>query len=82
MKFLKENWFKIAVIILLIMCYSRLGTTPIDTNGSVDRVSYLLDSKLTEVVDSVQSLEYYLDEMNNELKDIESNTANIWYAVQ
>jgi len=49
--FLKENWFRIAVLALLLMCYSRLG----EINENVYYVADITDSGTSRIV---QTLEY------------------------
>lgn len=58
---LKENWFKALVIILLLMIYSRLGEIKENTFYTADMV----DASASRIIDSVNNLEGYLDEINN-----------------
>lgn len=56
------NWFQIAVILLLILCYMRLGKIEENAFYTADMV----DSSATRIIDSESS---YLDE-------IQTNTQN------
>lgn len=61
-KFFKENWFEIIVIVLLIMCYMRLGSIEENSFYTAD----VADSSATRIVNT----------MEDYLPDIERNTAN------
>ncbi|MDB5225487.1 MAG: hypothetical protein JWL87_439 [Candidatus Adlerbacteria bacterium] len=62
--FFKEFWFQIAVLILLIMCYVRLGEIKDNTFYTADMV----DSSTTRIINSFED---YLNEIQN-------NTQNTW----
>ena len=60
----KQNWFQIIVILLLILCYMRLGKIEENTFYTADMV----DSSATRIINSFVD---YLDE-------IQRNTENTW----
>lgn len=65
--FLKTNWFQIVVIILLVMCYTRLG----EINDNTYYVADIVDSSTSSLINTFEDY----------LSDIESNTANIYYSI-
>jgi len=60
----KQNWFQIIVIVLLFLCYTRLGKIQENTFYTADMV----DASASRVINSTVD---YLDE-------IKDNTANTW----
>ena len=60
----KRNWFQIIVIILLLLCYSRLGTIQENTFYT----AYMVDSSATRIISASED---YLNE-------IQQNTQNTW----
>ena len=48
---LKENWFKLAIVILLLMIYSRLGGVKENTFYTAD----VVDASATRMIDSLDS---------------------------
>jgi len=60
----KQNWFQIAVLILLVMCYIRLGEIKDNAFYTAD----IVDSSATRVI---TTFEDYLNEIQN-------NTQNTW----
>ena len=60
----KQNWFQIVVIILLLMCYTRLGKIEENAFYTADMV----DASASRVINSTVD---YLDE-------IQTNTENTW----
>ena len=71
-KFIKENWFNLVVVILLLMVYSRLGQIKENTfytadmvDASASRVINSMEDSNSDLTDSVNNLEGYLDEINN-----------------
>ena len=60
----KQNWFQIIVIVLLILCYIRLGKIEENTFYTADMV----DASATRIINSTVD---YLDE-------IKDNTENTW----
>lgn len=65
---LKENWFKVAIIILLLMTYSRLGGIKENTFYTAD----MTDASATRIIDSLDDrlyrLEHLLDSILYELQ--------------
>ena len=61
---IKQNWFQIIVIMLLMLCYIRLGKIADNTFYTAD----LVDSSATRVINSTID---YLDR-------IQDNTENTW----
>ena len=69
---LKENWFGVFVIILLLMIYSRLGEIKENTfytadmvDSSASRVINSVEDSGSNLTDAINNLEGYLDEINN-----------------
>ena len=69
---LKENWFGVFVIILLLMIYSRLGEIKENTfytadmvDSSASRVINSVEDSSSNLTDAINNLEGYLDEINN-----------------
>lgn len=60
----KQNWFQIVVILLLVLCYARLGKIEENTFYTADMV----DSSATRIINS--SIDY--------LEEIQRNTENTW----
>ena len=60
----KRNWFQIIVIILLVLCYNRLGKIEENAFYTADMV----DASATRIINSSTD---YLDE-------IQTNTENTW----
>lgn len=60
----KQNWFQIIVIILLVLCYGRLGKIKENTFYTADMV----DASATRIINSTTD---YLNE-------IQDNTENTW----
>jgi hypothetical protein len=60
----KQNWFQIIVIILLVLCYTRLGKIKENTFYTADMV----DASATRIINSTTD---YLNE-------IQDNTENTW----
>ena len=65
---IKENWFKLIVVVLLIMIYSRLGAIKGNTVYTADMV----DASTSRVVDS----------LNDRLDDMEAILDSILYELQ
>ena len=61
--FIKENWFKLVIVILLIMIYAKLGSIKENTfytadmvDASATRIIDLLDWRLKNIDDGVDSI--------------------------
>jgi len=61
--FIKENWFKLAVLVVLLMIYSRLGNIKENTFYTADMV----DSSSTRIIDN---LEYRLRSIDSGIDSI------------
>lgn len=66
-----QNWFQFAVIILLILCYVRLGQIKESTFYTADMVD-----------DSTRRLMYSLDDIYSRMGDVQSDVQSIYYEVQ
>lgn len=75
MQKIKQNWFQIIVIVLLLMCYSRLGEISKNTFYTADIVDASTERIIDSFADSFRGIENLLDDVN-------TNTKNVWYAVQ
>lgn len=62
--FIKENWFKMLIIILLLMIYFRLGKVIDNTFYTAD----VVDSSISRIINSFEDY----------LSDIRNNTQNTW----
>lgn len=60
----KQNWFQIVVILLLVLCYARLGKIKENTFYTADMV----DASATRVINSTTDY----------LSEIQRNTENTW----
>ena len=58
---LKENWFKVAIVILLLMIYSRLNEVKENTFYTADMVDASATRIITSLGDSLQGIEDGLD---------------------
>lgn len=64
-EFLKENWFKLFITLLLVMIYTRLGTinesifqnTDISDSNSI-RTRNILEDSFSSLDDSIRNLSY------------------------
>lgn len=61
----KKNWFQIIVILLLILCYNRLGKIEEHAFYTADMV----DASATRIINTTED---YLNEIKN-------NTQNTWH---
>lgn len=69
---IKNNWFRISIIIILLLIYSRLGEIKENTfytadmvDASASRVINSIQDSNSDLTDSINNLEGYLDEINN-----------------
>jgi hypothetical protein len=62
--FLQKNWFQVIVIVLLVLCYIKLGEISDNAFYTAD----VVDSSVTRMSNMME------DYMNN----IETNTQNTW----
>jgi hypothetical protein len=79
MEFLKKHWFQISILILLALCFLKLGQ--IHSVNSPYLPAYDSDT-LLEIRDSSLQSEYYLEAILSELEDVDSSVNNVWYSVQ
>lgn len=66
----RQNWFQILVIILLVLCYVRLGKIKENAFYTADMV----DASASRVINS-------LEDISSQVDDIHSSTENIYYEV-
>ena len=70
-KFIKENWFQIIVILLLILCYARLWKIQENTFYTADIVD-----------ESTRKLMYSLDDIYSRMGNIQSDIQSIYYEIE
>ncbi len=58
---LKENWFKVAIVVLLLMIYSRLGEVKENTFYTADMVDASATRVINSLSDSLQGIEDGVD---------------------
>lgn len=73
-EFLKENWFKLGVLILLFMIWSRLGTIWEmnekiwdQANADAMNIQRTIQDSSSDLQRSVENLEGYLDEISTKI---------------
>lgn len=70
-KFIKENWFKIIIILLLILCYASLLKIQKNTFYTADMVE-----------ESTRKIMYSLDDIYSRMEDVQSDVQSIYYEIQ
>ncbi len=70
-KIIKENWFQIIVILLLVLCYTRLLKIQENTFYTADMVE-----------ESTRDLISSLDDIYSRMEDVQSDVQSIYYEIQ